>query len=75
MKSGILAAEDDLRCAKAGDTFREDAERFPGEGRAELHQERTVASPQFYHSRFQHGMLAGFVHTAFQQITGGPRLD
>jgi electron-transferring-flavoprotein dehydrogenase len=70
MKSGMLAAETILEALKAGDTtskalgeFQERVEQ--SYVRDELWEVRN------FHQSFQHGMLRGFVQTAFQQISGG----
>jgi electron-transferring-flavoprotein dehydrogenase len=70
MKSGILAAETIFESLKTGDHtsktlggFRQRVEQ--SYIRDELWKVRN------FHQSFQHGMLRGFVHTAFQQITGG----
>jgi len=70
MKSGMLAAETIFDALKAGDTSAKTLSAFPAKVersyiKKELWQVRN------FHQSFQHGMLAGFVHTAFQQITGG----
>jgi len=70
MKSGMLAAETIFAALKAGDTTGKTLSAFPQKIdqsyiRKELWQVRN------FHQSFQHGMLGGFFHTAFQQITGG----
>jgi electron-transferring-flavoprotein dehydrogenase len=70
MKSGMLAAETIFEALKTGDTssktlggFQERVER--SYIREELWKVRN------FHQSFQHGMLRGFIQTAFQQISGG----
>jgi electron-transferring-flavoprotein dehydrogenase len=70
MKSGMLAAETIFTALKSGDTTSKTLGGFQQRVdqsyiRNELWKVRN------FHQSFQHGMLRGFVHTAFQQITGG----
>lgn len=70
MKSGMLAAETIFEALKAGDTTEKTLSAFSikidqSYIKKELRQVRN------FHQSFQHGMLGGLVHTAFQQITGG----
>ena len=70
MKSGMLAAETILAALKSGDTTSKTLGGFQQRVdqsyiRNELWKVRN------FHQSFQHGMLRGFLHTAFQQITGG----
>jgi electron-transferring-flavoprotein dehydrogenase len=70
IKSGMLAAETIFEALKAGDTSAKTLSAFPAKVeqsyiKTELRRVRN------FHQSFQHGMFMGFVHTAFQQISGG----
>jgi electron-transferring-flavoprotein dehydrogenase len=70
MKSGMLAAETIFEALKAGDYSQKTLGEFQKKVeqsyvRSELWKVRN------FHQSFQHGMLRGFLHTAFQQISGG----
>jgi electron-transferring-flavoprotein dehydrogenase len=70
MKSGMLAAETIFGALKSGDTTGKTLGGF--EQRVEQSYIRDeLWKVRNFHQSFQHGMLRGFVHTAFQQITGG----
>jgi hypothetical protein len=58
---------------KAGDISTKMLSAFPAVEQ-KLHQEGTVAGPQFSPS-FQHGMLSGFVHAAFNRLPAGALID
>jgi electron-transferring-flavoprotein dehydrogenase len=70
IKSGMLAAETIFEALKSGDNSTKTLGKF---------QERVEKSyirdemwkVRNFHQSFQHGMFRGFLHTAFQQITGG----
>jgi electron-transferring-flavoprotein dehydrogenase len=70
IKSGMLAAETILEALKSGDT----TSKMLGTFQQRVEQSYIKAEMwkvRNFHQSFQHGMLGGFVHTAFQQITGG----
>lgn len=70
MKSGMLAAETIFEALKTGDTTTKTLGSF--QQRVEQSYIRDeMWKVRNFHQSFQHGMLQGFVHTAFQQITGG----
>jgi len=70
IKSGMLAAETILQALKTGDTTSKTLGGF--EKRVEASYIRDeLWKVRNFHQSFQHGMWQGFVHTAFQQITGG----
>jgi electron-transferring-flavoprotein dehydrogenase len=70
MKSGMLAAETILEALKTGDATAKTLNGF--QKRVEESYIRDeMWKVRNFHQSFQHGMLRGFVHTAFQQITGG----
>jgi len=70
MKSGMLAAETIFEALKAGDTSRETLGTF--QQRIEKSYIRDeMWKVRNFHQSFQRGMFRGFIHTAFQQITGG----
>jgi electron-transferring-flavoprotein dehydrogenase len=70
MKSGMLAAETIFESLKTGDTTTETLEKF--QNRVEQSYIRDeLWKVRNFHQSFQHGMLRGFIHTAFQQISGG----
>ena len=70
MKSGMLAAETIFDALKSGDTTSKTL------GTIQQRVEQSYIRDEMwkvrnFHQSFQHGMLRGFLHTAFQQITGG----
>src|SRR6266481_1608560 len=70
MKSGMLAAETIFDALKSGDT----SARALGEFQKRVEQSYVrdeLWKVRNFHQSFQHGMLRGFVQTAFQQISGG----
>ncbi len=70
MKSGMLAAETIFEALKSGDTSTKRLGKF--QERVEKSYVRDeMWKVRNFHQSFQHGMLGGFIHTAFQQITGG----
>jgi electron-transferring-flavoprotein dehydrogenase len=70
MKSGMLAAETIFEALKSGDTSTKTLGKF--QERVEKSYVRDeMWKVRNFHQSFQHGMLGGFIHTAFQQITGG----
>jgi len=70
MKSGMLAAETIFEALKKGDSTSKTLGSF--QQRVEQSYIRDeMWKVRNFHQSFQHGMLQGFVHTAFQQITGG----
>jgi electron-transferring-flavoprotein dehydrogenase len=70
MKSGMLAAETIFEALKTGDATAKTLNGF--QKRVEESYIRDeMWKVRNFHQSFQHGMLRGFVHTAFQQITGG----
>ena len=70
MKSGMLAAETIFESLKSGDTSTKTLGRFQQKVEASYIRDEMWKVRNF-HQSFQHGMLRGFIHTAFQQITGG----
>jgi len=70
MKSGMLAAETIFEALKAGDTTTKTLGKF--QNRVEQSYIRDeLWKVRNFHQSFQHGMLRGFIQTAFQQISGG----
>jgi len=70
MKSGMLAAETIFEALKAGDSSTKTLGKF--QQRVEQSYIRDeMWKVRNFHQSFQHGMFRGFLHTAFQQITGG----
>jgi electron-transferring-flavoprotein dehydrogenase len=70
MKSGMLAAETIFEALKTSDATGQNLRGF------QQRIERSYIRDEMwkvrnFHQSFQHGMLRGFVHTAFQQLTGG----
>jgi electron-transferring-flavoprotein dehydrogenase len=66
----MLAAETILEALKAGDTSSKTLSAFPKKiDQSFIKKELWLV--RNFHQSFQHGMLRGFIHTAFQQITGG----
>ena len=70
MKSGMLAAETIFEALKTSDATGQNLRGF------QQRVERSYIRDEMwkvrnFHQSFQHGMLRGFVHTAFQQLTGG----
>src|SRR6195256_3063538 len=70
MKSGMLAAETIFDALKAGDTSAKTLSAFP-EKVERSYIKKELWQVRNFHQSFQHGMLAGLFHTAFQQISGG----
>lgn len=70
MKSGMLAAETMFEALKTGDASAKTLSGF--QHRVESSYIKSeLWKVRNFHQSFQHGMLRGFVHTAFQQVTGG----
>jgi electron-transferring-flavoprotein dehydrogenase len=70
MKSGMLAAEAIFDALKTGDASAKTLGGF--QSRVEQSYIRDeMWKVRNFHQSFQHGMFRGFIHTAFQQITGG----
>jgi electron-transferring-flavoprotein dehydrogenase len=70
MKSGMLAAETIFEALKTGDTTSKTLGKF--QNRVEQSYIRDeLWKVRNFHQSFQHGMLRGFIQTAFQQISGG----
>src|SRR5258707_1176308 len=70
IKSGMLAAETIFEALKAGDSSTKTLGKF--QQRVEQSYIRDeMWKVRNFHQSFQHGMFRGFLHTAFQQITGG----
>jgi electron-transferring-flavoprotein dehydrogenase len=70
MKSGMLAAETIYQALKTGDASAKTLGGF--QSRVEQSYIRDeMWKVRNFHQSFQHGMFRGFMHTAFQQITGG----
>jgi len=70
MKSGMLAAETIFEALKSGDTTGKTLGSFQQRVDQSYIREELWKVRNF-HQSFQHGMLQGFFHTAFQQISGG----
>src|SRR5260221_4145562 len=70
MKSGMMAAETIFEALKAGETSSKTLSAFPKKIEQSYIKE-DLWQVRNFHQSFQHGMLRGFFHTAFQQITGG----
>jgi electron-transferring-flavoprotein dehydrogenase len=70
MKSGMLAAETIFDALKAGDTSSKTLSAF-SKKIEQSYIKKELWQVRNFHQSFQHGMFGGFVHTAFQQITGG----
>src|SRR6266852_4164381 len=70
IKSGMLAAETIFEALKSGDTSSKTLSTFPKKIE-QSYIKKELWQVRNFHQSFQHGMLAGFVHTAFQQISGG----
>ncbi len=70
MKSGMLAAETIFEALKAGDTTSKTLSAFPKKIE-QSYIKREMWQVRNFHQSFQHGMLAGFLHTGLQFITGG----
>src|SRR4030088_2184693 len=70
MKSGMLAAETIFEALKAGDTSAKTLSAFP-QKIDQSYIKKELWQVRNFHQSFQHGMLRGFIHTAFQQISGG----
>jgi electron-transferring-flavoprotein dehydrogenase len=70
IKSGMLAAETIFESLKTGDTSSKTLGEF--QKRVEQSYIRDeLWKVRNFHQSFQHGMLRGFIQTAFQQISGG----
>jgi electron-transferring-flavoprotein dehydrogenase len=70
MKSGMLAAETIFEALKTGDATVKTLSGF--QKRVEQSYIRDeLWKVRNFHQSFQHGMLQGFIQTAFQQISGG----
>ncbi len=70
MKSGMLAAETIFEALKTGDSTSKALGEF--QKRVEQSYVRDeLWKVRNFHQSFQHGMLRGFLQTAFQQISGG----
>ena len=70
IKSGMLAAETIFEALKFCDTSTKTLGKF--QERVEKSYVRDeMWKVRNFHQSFQHGMFGGFIHTAFQQITGG----
>jgi electron-transferring-flavoprotein dehydrogenase len=70
MKSGMLAAETIFESLKTGDASAKTLSSFP-QKIEQSYIKKELWQVRNFHQSFQHGMLGGFMHTAFQQITGG----
>ena len=70
IKSGMLAAETAFEALKAGDTSAKTLSAY--QTRIEQsYIKKELWKVRNFHQGFAHGQFAGFIHTAFQQITGG----
>jgi electron-transferring-flavoprotein dehydrogenase len=70
IKGGMLAAETIFEALQSGDTTAKTLGTFQKRVEASYIKDELWKVRNF-HQSFQHGMLRGFMHTAFQQITGG----
>src|SRR5690349_2534380 len=70
MKSGMLAAETIFEALKTGDATAKTLSAFP-QKIEQSYTKQELWKARNFHQSFQHGMLGGFVPTAFQQISGG----
>jgi electron-transferring-flavoprotein dehydrogenase len=70
MKSGMLAAETILEALKTGDASSKTLSAFP-QKIEQSYIKKELWQVRNFHQSFQHGMLRGFFHAAFQQISGG----
>ena len=70
IKSGMLAAETAFEALKAGDTSAKTLSVY----QTKIEQsyiKKELWKVRNFHQGFAHGQFAGFIHTVFQQITGG----
>jgi len=70
IKSGMLAAETAFEALKAGDTSAKTLSAFQSKIE-NSYIKKELWKVRNFHQGFAHGQFAGFIHTAFQQITGG----
>jgi electron-transferring-flavoprotein dehydrogenase len=70
MKSGMLAAETIFEALKAGQATTKTLGEFQKRVEQSYIREELWKIRNF-HQSFQHGMFRGFIHTAFQQLSGG----
>jgi len=70
IKSGMLAAETAFEALKAGDTSAKALSAFQSKIE-NSYIKKELWKVRNFHQGFAHGQFAGFIHTAFQQITGG----
>jgi electron-transferring-flavoprotein dehydrogenase len=70
MKSGMLAAETIFESLKTGDASATTLKTFP-QKIEQSYIKKELWQVRNFHQSFQHGLFAGFVQTAFQQISGG----
>jgi electron-transferring-flavoprotein dehydrogenase len=70
MKSGMLAAETIFDALKTGDASAKTLSAFQ-QKIEQSYIKKELWQVRNFHQSFQHGMFGGFIHTAFQQITGG----
>jgi electron-transferring-flavoprotein dehydrogenase len=70
MKSGMLAAEAILEGLKAGDTSAKMLKLYK-EKIDQSYIKEELWKVRNFHQSFHNGLLAGFVHSGLQQITGG----
>jgi len=70
IKSGMLAAETIFESLKVGDNTTKTLSGFQQRVEQSYIKDELWKVRNF-HQSFQHGTFRGFVHTAFQQITGG----
>jgi len=70
IKSGMLAAETIFEALKAGDSSAKTLRAY----QTKIEQsyiKKELWKVRNFHQGFSHGQFQGFIHTAFQQITGG----
>jgi len=70
IKSGMLAAETTFEALKAGDTSAKTLSAFQSKIE-NSYVKKELWKVRNFHQGFAHGQFAGFIHTAFQQISGG----
>src|SRR5260370_17648286 len=66
----MVGGETILEALKAGDTSSKTLSAFPNKIE-QSYIKKELWQVRNFHPSFQPGMLRGFFHTAFQQITGG----
>jgi len=70
MKSGMLAAETAFEALKSGDTSAKTLSAYQSKIE-QSYIKKELWKVRNFHQGFSRGQFAGFINTAFQQITGG----